>query len=197
MKIFFLGICCWAVLISMTYVSRAQTNELLYWESYGQHIPIAASVGLGWFGVEAQDKCFGRIAKLGTSIVCESVLVRIGKHTIKKERPDNSAYDSFPSGHTAAAFTGAEIVRHEYGNAWGIGAYMVASAVGLSRVYHKRHYLGDVAGGAALGFISARIGIFCTNQFQKFYNNKKTQKISFSPVFLKDGFGVNLMLYGI
>lgn len=193
----FCCIYCSIVFLLSSYIGEAQTNEYDYWETYAQYVPSVASVALGWFGVESKDKCFERFAKVGVSFASEGGLVGSVKHFVDEERPDGSSNNSFPSGHTAMAFTGAELVRYEYGNMWGLGAYTLAIAVGLSRVYRKRHYIWDVAGGAVFGFAAARIGIFCTNKFQDFYTKRKSGKVSFSPFYLQDSFGFNLLISGL
>ncbi|MDE6460594.1 MAG: PAP2 family protein, partial [Paramuribaculum sp.] len=63
---------------------------------------------------------------------------------------------SFPSGHAARAFRGAERLRAVYGWGWGAGGYALAVGVGALRIHHHRHRFGDVAAGAAIGFLSAR-----------------------------------------
>lgn len=40
------------------------------------------------------------------------------KMSAKSERPDHSARNSFPSGHTATAFMGAQLLHNEYGEAY-------------------------------------------------------------------------------
>jgi membrane-associated phospholipid phosphatase len=68
-------------------------------------------------------------------------------------------YQSFPSGHTTAAFAAAAAVSAEtsqWGPAltyFGIGPVMYggAAAVGLSRMYNNRHWASDVIMGAAIG----------------------------------------------
>jgi undecaprenyl-diphosphatase len=68
-------------------------------------------------------------------------------------RPDGW---SFPSGHTAAAFSGAWIVS----TVWPKRApifFAMASSVGFSRIYVGAHYPGDVFSGAALGMLLAEI----------------------------------------
>ena len=75
-----------------------------------------------------------------------------------EERPDGSAFNSFPSGHSATAFMGAELVRHEYGWGWGGAAYALATSVAVLRVVHQRHWWWDTLAGAGVGILSANIG---------------------------------------
>jgi membrane-associated phospholipid phosphatase len=70
-------------------------------------------------------------------------------------RPNDSPR-SFPSGHTATAFMGAELVRLEYGPWWGLAAYSVAFATGFLRVWNNWHWTSDVIAGAGIGILSAQ-----------------------------------------
>ena len=63
---------------------------------------------------------------------------------------------SFPSGHAAVTFASATVLQRHFGWKVGIPAYAVASYVAASRVQMKRHYLSDVAFGAALGIVAGR-----------------------------------------
>lgn len=137
---------------------RAQFNEHAVADYYLQYVPLAAGVGLGWTGVKAQDPGWDRILVAGMGFVAEGVMVNAIKYTVREERPDGSARNSFPSGHSATAFLGAEIVRREYGWGWGAGAYAVAGSVAALRVYHHRHYWWDTVAGAGCGILSANIG---------------------------------------
>lgn len=67
-------------------------------------------------------------------------------------------YQSFPSGHTTAAFAFASVVSRETQLWWpesrwyvGILAYGGATLVGTSRMYNNMHWASDVLGGAAIG----------------------------------------------
>jgi membrane-associated phospholipid phosphatase len=75
------------------------------------------------------------------------------KYSVDAQRPNGSDH-SFPSGHTAASFMGAEFIRKEYGWAWGVPAYLAASYVGWSRVVSGNHWPRDVFAGAAIGILS-------------------------------------------
>ncbi len=77
------------------------------------------------------------------------------KYTINKQRPEDGNNDSFPSGHTSAAFQGATFIHKRYGVKYGIPAYIGASFVGWSRVDAKKHYTVDVLAGAAIGILSS------------------------------------------
>jgi membrane-associated phospholipid phosphatase len=67
-------------------------------------------------------------------------------------------YQSFPSGHTTAAFAFASTVSRETQmwwprSRWYVGTIMYGGAtlVGLSRMYNNLHWASDVLGGAAIG----------------------------------------------
>ena len=84
-----------------------------------------------------------------------TVLVTHGlKYTVKEERPDGSNTQSFPSGHTSAAFQGASFIHYRYGLKKAIIPYIAATFVGYSRVYSEQHYLHDVVAGAIIGAYS-------------------------------------------
>jgi len=63
---------------------------------------------------------------------------------------------SFPSGHAQTAFTLAMALTMLYPRC-GIPIFILASAVGLSRVILTSHYLSDVIAGAGIGIMGARI----------------------------------------
>jgi membrane-associated phospholipid phosphatase len=77
------------------------------------------------------------------------------KQISRRDRPDGTGF-SFPSGHTTVSFASATVLQRHFG--WRVGgpAYAIAGYVALSRVQMKRHYLSDVAFGAALGIVAGR-----------------------------------------
>jgi len=116
-----------------------------------------------WEGLK--QGAFSGVTSLGTSLIL--------KYSIKKERPDHSNMHSFPSAHTAVSFTAAAFLQRRYGWSWGIPAYALASYVGWSRTYGKKHDWWDVVAGAAIGAGSAYI-------FTRPFSDK--YKLSISPV---------------
>jgi len=93
----------------------------------------------------------------------------ISKHVIGRPRPkfmhagnlelspvSGSGWDSFPSGHAAAAVAVATVLAVKFPRVrWPILA--VAVAVAASRVFRGSHYLTDIAGGAALGCVMGMV----------------------------------------
>ena len=77
------------------------------------------------------------------------------KQTVRRTRPEGSGF-SFPSGHTTVSFASATVLQRHFGWRIGIPAYAVASYVAASRLEMRRHYLSDVAFGAALGILAGR-----------------------------------------
>ncbi len=77
------------------------------------------------------------------------------KMTVRRTRPDGTQF-SFPSGHTSVTFASATVLHRDLGWKVGLPAYAVATYVAASRVQEKRHFLSDVAFGAALGIVAGR-----------------------------------------
>lgn len=88
----------------------------------------------------------------------ENLDVEAFKAQYKKDKPN--AFHSLPSGHTAQAFCAATVVYREYRHKspwYGIGAYTLASTVGLYRMINNKHWMSDVITGAGIGILSANI----------------------------------------
>ena len=127
-------------------------------DDYVQYLNILSGVFIGEIGVKSQHPFRERFAVGATAYATMGVLVNVLKVSAGEKRPDSDRNNSFPSGHTATAFMGAEIVRAEYGAKWGLAAYTLASSVAFLRLYNDRHWLNDVLAGAGIGILSARIG---------------------------------------
>lgn len=77
------------------------------------------------------------------------------KSTVKKERPDHSGDDSFPSAHASMAFQAAAFTQMRYGWEYGAPAYALAAYTGWTRLQLNEHDDTDVAVGALIGVASA------------------------------------------
>ena len=91
----------------------------------------------------------------------DATIVNLGyteliKLVVGRERPNGQDNKSFPSGHTSNAFALAAVAERHYGWKVGVPAYLLAGAVGASRLQQDKHYLSDVVAGATLGYIVGR-----------------------------------------
>jgi membrane-associated phospholipid phosphatase len=77
------------------------------------------------------------------------------KMSARRQRPDGTMY-SFPSGHSSVSFATATVLHRHFGWKVGAPAYAFATYVAASRVQDRRHFLSDVAFGAALGIAVGR-----------------------------------------
>ncbi len=73
------------------------------------------------------------------------------KLAVDKTRPNGDCCESFPSGHTTAAFSGAMFIQRKYGFKYGFPSLLLSSYVAYSRVHANKHFLEDVVVGAWIG----------------------------------------------
>lgn len=118
-------------------------------------------------GVESRSDWPHMLTAHGASIVTMTLITNITKYTVKRERPDGRAYNSYPSGHTATSFMCAHMLHKEYGETvspWiGVAGYGIAATTGLFRVVANRHWCSDVMGGAAIGIFSTELSYELTD----------------------------------
>jgi len=94
----------------------------------------------------------GQTAK---ALVVTALVTQGLKIVTHDKRPDGGSYDSFPSGHTSAAFAMATCLA-AYKPGLGLLAYGAAAAIGYSRIEVKAHEWDDVIAGALIGYFIAR-----------------------------------------
>ena len=126
-------------------------------DNYLQYFPLVVNIGLGFTGIEAKHNFRERLAVSATATLLHVGMTQGLKWLVDEERPNARNFRSFPSGHTSWAFMGAELIREEYGWAWGTGAYVFAASIGFLRIYNNEHWLNDVLAGAGFGILSARV----------------------------------------
>jgi hypothetical protein len=151
-------------------------------DDISQYSPFITVYGLDIAGVGSRNNFRDRTLIIGTAYLLMGTTVNLIKMTGNVQRPDGSSSNSFPSGHTATAFMGAEFLYQEYKHRspWiGIAGYAVAAGTGYFRMYNNRHWLTDVAAGAGIGMLSTKIA-YKLHPFLKrklFRNNKRLNGI--------------------
>lgn len=156
-----------------------------------QYVPAASVYALNLVGVKGKHNFKDRTIILGMSTLFMAASVNTIKYTAKVERPDKSSSNSFPSGHTAVAFMGAEFLWQEYKDVsiwYGIAGYTIAAGTGAFRIYNNKHWVGDVAFGAGIGILSTKLAYWLyptveNKLFNKGQNKKNKKNIAFSPFY--------------
>ncbi|UOQ54498.1 phosphatase PAP2 family protein [Hymenobacter cellulosivorans] len=129
-------------------------------DDYLQYMPYLELGATTMFGIEAHDDRLNTLLVIAKSELLMSLAVTTVKYSTRVLRPDASAHNSFPSGHTAQAFLAATIVHEELRQKsqwYGVGAYTIAAGVGTLRMLNNRHWESDVLAGAGFGILSAHL----------------------------------------
>lgn len=149
-------------------------------DDYLLYTPILAAYTLNFAGIKGRHNPKAMTIYGLASIGLTSAVVHTLKPTVARERPDASAKNSFPSGHTASAFCFATIFHKEFGarSRWySIGAYSLATATGAMRVMNNRHWFSDVCVGAGIGILSTELSYRLLDKWNK--KRRVQQKKSF------------------
>ena len=133
-------------------------------------------------GVIRKDSRLTSTALLAAQALADSAIVtEVFKPAVNRVRPSalppdatfrdtwaegggrfSADHNSFPSGHSIAAFAVATVVSRRYGrhHRWlPVVAYGTAAAVAFSRVSLSAHYVSDVFVGGALGYSISRFAV--------------------------------------
>lgn len=176
---------------------KAEDSNKTHFDDYLQYVPVATTFGLEAFGVKSKNKIKDKLIIAATSTLLMSATVLSLKNSTHQLRPDGSAYNSFPSGHTATAFMGAEMLYQEYKDQsvwYGISGYFVAATTGYFRMYNDKHWSTDVLAGAGIGILSTKAAYWLLPTINKLFKNKNTEtKTVYLPFYDGKTFGVGLV----
>ena len=165
---------------------KEHIDEKFTIDDISQYLPMASLYGLSALGVKGKNSTKDKTIILATSYLLMGLTVNAFKQTASVERPDGTGYNSFPSGHTATAFMGAELLYQEYKDEsvwYGVSGYVVAAGTGAFRMYNNRHWLSDVVAGAGIGILSAKAGYWLYPITSKWFTKKKATKTVMLPFY--------------
>lgn len=128
-------------------------------ENYLQYAPVIVTYGVNLVGIHGKNTFMDRtlIYVLAQGMLNLSVFGL--KNLTHRLRPNEANYYSFPSGHTANAFAGAEFMAQELGDqswVYTFVGYAFATTTGIFRIYHTDHWFSDVVAGAGFGILSTK-----------------------------------------
>jgi membrane-associated phospholipid phosphatase len=145
---------------------RSDTTQKIAdtFEPFGAEYALGALAGFSIAGAFGDNPTARAVALDGTvsTLITSGLIVPVLKKTSGRSRPNTgqSATDfnpfnggeSFPSGHTAEAFTIAASIAENYDAMWIKSlSYSVAGLVGYARMEHDAHWLSDVTASAFIG----------------------------------------------
>lgn len=143
-----------------SYIPRFRSS----YDDYLQYSPGVVLLGLKSFGVEGRSSWGRMLTSDAFAAGIMAISVNTLKASISKERPDRSADNSFPSGHTATAFMLATMLHKEYGTTrsplYSVLGYSLATGTAISRQLNNKHWFSDVLTGAGIGIISTELGYY-------------------------------------
>jgi len=167
---------------------RSDIDERITIDDISRYVPVVSVYALNAAGVKGRHGFKDRTIILATSFILVNSTVLSLKSLISAKRPDGSSDNSFPSGHSATAFAGAEFLWQEYKDVslwYGIGGYIIATGTGIFRIYNDRHWLTDVAAGAGIGILGTKAAYWLNPYLSRklFGCDKKKTTMHFAPFY--------------
>jgi membrane-associated phospholipid phosphatase len=140
------------------FLGQPVLDELSDFGNIWGDIRVQAPLALGAWGVGSwtdNDKLAVTGFDLSRGLLVTYATVSLLKAAVQRTRPNGEDY-SFPSGHTAAAFTTAGVLTRHYGGWVGGVAVGLGVLTGMGRLEDMKHYASDVVAGATIGWIVGR-----------------------------------------
>ncbi len=176
--------------------NRFSDNKPLRFDDYLQYAPMAMPFALSLSGVKGRHSLKEQAVIFVTALATTGISVKATKLLVKRQRPNNTDNHSFPSGHTAKAFMGAEFLYQEYkdNSIWyGIGGYAVASLVAYGRIYNNEHWLSDIVIGVGMGILSTKISYWLFPTLKKIIFKNDDNKLLL-PYWNNNNYGINFVI---
>jgi membrane-associated phospholipid phosphatase len=136
-------------------------------DDYLVFAPSVALIALDAFKVKSKSDILNQGLITAKSVVLSLGIINILKYSTQVTRPDGSADNSFASGHSAAAFTFAEILHQEFKDKpWVyMSGYAAATGVAGMRILNNKHWFSDVLVGAGIGMAATKL-IYATHAYK-------------------------------
>ena len=163
-----------------------------------QSLAFLSVYGLNLFGVKGKNNFKDRSIILATAYLIMGSSVTVLKRTTHRQRPNQTGFTSFPSGHTATAFMGAEFLYQEYKDVspwYGVSGYFIAAGTGYLRMYNNKHWFSDVVAAAGIGILSTKIAYWVQPFFKDLFSKKQTAtKTAVVPYYNKNEMGLAMSM---
>ena len=173
-------------------------DEKLSIDDFSQYSPFVSVYVLNAAGIKGKNNFKDRTIILASAYLIMGATVNIIKGSGNELRPDGTSNNSFPSGHTATAFMGAEFLYQEYKDVsvwYGVSGYIVAAGTGFFRMYNDRHWFSDVTTGAGIGILSTKIAYWIHPLIKKsIFRNKENINGVIMPTYNGKQYGLGMSM---
>jgi membrane-associated phospholipid phosphatase len=181
---------------STNYEIQEHKPEHIVLDNFAQYAPAAVVYGLNLVGLKGKHNFRDRSIIYFTSQAVSASIVYPIKHLVKERRPDGTNTQSFPSGHTATAFSSAQFLFREYKdtNLWiSLSGYPIAVFTGVYRILNNRHWVGDVAAGAGIGIMSTEVAYWLYPKINRLLGGASSKKqVMLVPYYQSGNYGLSL-----
>ena len=146
-------------------------------DDYVRYAPAVAAYALSALGLKSKHRFIDRSVILTVAYITSDFVVHNTKNLTKVARPNNDAFNSFPSQHVAVAFIAASFLDHELGyiSPWiPVGGYLAAGYVAYARVARNAHWTSDVLMGAAVGITMTNLSYWAYDKIMSTFPKNLT-----------------------
>jgi membrane-associated phospholipid phosphatase len=155
---------------------------------------IAASTSTALFGIGRfanGDRFRAATYDMSQAVLVNALYTIAIKDLARRQRPDGSNRQSFPSGHASNAFAAATVWAEQYGWKAAVPGYLAASFIATSRLAAAKHHLSDIVAGATVGIV---VGHSVSRWDSKASHKAERRRTMLVPSAAPDGSGVGLAL---
>jgi hypothetical protein len=164
-------------------------------DDYTPFLPVCQMYGYDMLKYKTRHNSWNKTKFLAISQIISTGIVLAMKKTFSIQRPDQSDFNSFPSGHTAVAFVSSQVLYNEYAFTNKYLAYsgLIGSiSTATLRILNNRHWLPDVLMGAGIGILTTNL-VYHFKPFKNWNPWKMIdENLSFSPIVSINYFGFQI-----
>ena len=183
--------------LSTRYEINEHQPDHIRLDNYTQYMPAAMVYGLNAAGIKGEHNVRDRSVIYATSQMMVAAITIPVKHLVKEERPDGSNFLSFPSGHTATAFSSAWFLYREYHKEhfWlSLSGFPLATFTGVYRTLNDKHWVGDVIAGAGIGIVSTELSYWLFPKINSLFSHgHHHHPAMILPYIQPHGFGIGFV----
>jgi hypothetical protein len=164
-------------------------------DDYLQFEPILQVYVGRYFGFKPKNDLLHQSINIVIANAIMCAVIKPMKYNFRELRPDLSNTHSFPSGHTATAFTNAAIVFYEYKDSnisYASSGFLFAATTGFLRIANNKHYASDVLVGAGIGLAIGTAVSYWSPFKSLTFGKNKTHTIIYPQ--LGNNYGVGLLI---